>query len=91
MPIPSTHSERSQTTLRCQGREARLRAAHTPGGAQVVVQPATMIRWHRAGWRLLWRLKSRAGRPPIPKELREWVARYNGGRCGTLGRLSVSK
>src|SRR6266446_5281893 len=29
-------------------------------GALVVVQPATMIRWHRAGWRLLWRLKSRS-------------------------------
>ena len=29
-------------------------------GALVVVQPATMIRWHRAGWRLLWRMKSRA-------------------------------
>jgi hypothetical protein len=27
-------------------------------GALVVVQPATMIRWHRAGWRLLWRMKS---------------------------------
>jgi hypothetical protein len=25
-------------------------------GALVVVQPATMIRWHRAGWRLLWRV-----------------------------------
>ena len=24
-------------------------------GALVVVQPATMIRWHRAGWRLLCR------------------------------------
>jgi len=30
-------------------------------GALVVVQPATMIRWHRAGWRLLWRMKSRPG------------------------------
>jgi len=29
--------------------------------ALVVVQPATMMRWHRAGWRLLWRLKSRRG------------------------------
>jgi putative transposase len=44
-------------------------------GALVVVQPATMIRWHRAGWRLLWRMKSRAGRPPIPKELRELIRR----------------
>ena len=32
--------------------------------ALVVVQPATLLRWHRAGWRLFWRLKSRPGRPP---------------------------
>ena len=44
-------------------------------GALVVVQPATMIRWHRAGWRLLWRMKSRAGRPAIPQELRELIRR----------------
>ena len=44
-------------------------------GALVVVQPATIIRWHRAGWRLLWRMKSRAGRPPIPQELRELIRR----------------
>jgi putative transposase len=43
--------------------------------ALVVVQPGTMIRWHRAGWRLLWRMKSRAGRPPIPKVLRELIRR----------------
>ncbi|HYS13201.1 MAG TPA: hypothetical protein VEN28_07815 [Burkholderiaceae bacterium] len=43
--------------------------------AQVVVQPATLIRWHRAGWRLLWRMKSRAGRPPIPEELRAPIRR----------------
>jgi putative transposase len=43
--------------------------------ALVVVQPATMIRWHRAGWRLFWRMKSRTGRPPIPKELRELIRR----------------
>jgi putative transposase len=44
-------------------------------GALVIVQPATMIRWHRAGWRLLWRTKSRVGRSPIPKELRELIRR----------------
>jgi transposase InsO family protein len=44
----------------------------------VVVQPQTMIRWHQAGWRLLWRLKSRPGRPPIPKELRELIRRMAG-------------
>ena len=25
----------------------------------VVVRPETLIRWHRAGWKLFWRLKSR--------------------------------
>lgn len=29
--------------------------------ALVVVRPETMIHWHRAGWRLFWRLKSRPG------------------------------
>ena len=38
-----------------------------------VVRPETLIRWHRAGWRLLWRHKSRAGRPPIPLELRQLI------------------
>jgi len=44
-------------------------------GALVVVQPATLLRWHRAGWRLFWRLKSRPGRPPIPAELRALIRR----------------
>jgi putative transposase len=44
-------------------------------GALVVVQPATMIGWHRAGWRIVWRLKSRAGRPRIPIELRALIRR----------------
>ena len=38
--------------------------------ALVVVQPATLIRWHRMGFRLFWRWKSRPGRPRIPVELR---------------------
>jgi putative transposase len=40
-----------------------------------VVTPATLIRWHRAGWRLFWRMKSRPGRPPIPRELRALIRR----------------
>ena len=36
--------------------------------ALVVVRPETMIRWHRAGWKLFWRLKSRPGRPRIPPQ-----------------------
>src|SRR3977135_3290964 len=40
-----------------------------------VVQPDTLIRWHRQGWRLLWRWKSRPGRPPIPRELQRLIVR----------------
>jgi transposase InsO family protein len=38
--------------------------------ALLVVQPATLLRWHRAGFRALWRRQSRPGpgRPPLPAE-----------------------
>src|ERR1019366_9070798 len=38
-----------------------------------VVQPDTLIRWHRQGWRLFWRWKSRLGRPPISADLQRLV------------------
>ena len=41
----------------------------------VNVRPATIVRWHRLGWRIFWRLKCRAGRPPIPAELRHLIRR----------------
>ncbi len=41
----------------------------------IVVRPETVIRWHRAGWRLLWRYKSRPGRPRIPLELQQLIRR----------------
>ena len=43
--------------------------------ALVVVCPETMICWHRAGWKLLWRLKSRPGRPSIPVEVQALIRR----------------
>src|SRR5712691_8034920 len=43
--------------------------------ALVVVRPETMIRWHRAGWKLLWRLKSRPGRPSIPVDVQALIRR----------------
>ncbi len=43
--------------------------------ALVVVRPETMIRWHRAGWKLWWRLKSRPGRPSIPFEVQALIRR----------------
>jgi putative transposase len=39
----------------------------------VVVQPRTLVRWHRQGFRLFWRWKSRPGRPPLPVELRRLI------------------
>ena len=38
-----------------------------------VVQPATFLRWHREGFRLFWRWKSRPGRPQIPVELQALI------------------
>jgi len=41
------------------------------------VKPATVIAWHRMGFRLFWRWKSRrrrAGRPPISLEIRKLIA-----------------
>jgi hypothetical protein len=40
-----------------------------------VIEPQTVIRWHRMGFRLYWRWKSRSrgGRPRIPAEIRHLI------------------
>jgi putative transposase len=43
--------------------------------AFVIVQPQTLIRCHREGFRIFWRWKSRPGRPPIPPELQALIER----------------
>jgi putative transposase len=43
--------------------------------AVVIVRPSTIVRWHRWGWRIFWCRKCRAGRPPIPPELRRLIRR----------------
>jgi putative transposase len=40
-----------------------------------VVQPATLLRWHREDFCLFWRWKSRSGRPPIPAALQALIRR----------------
>lgn len=42
-----------------------------------IVQPATVIGWHRQGWRLLWGKKTgrSPGRPPVPAEVRDLIRR----------------
>jgi hypothetical protein len=43
--------------------------------ALAIVRPETVIRWHRAGFRLYWRWRSRprGGRPMVPLELRQLI------------------
>ena len=43
--------------------------------ALVIVKPETVIGWHRAGFRLFWRWKSRSrsGRPKVPLEIRQLI------------------
>lgn len=42
--------------------------------ALVIVKPETLIGWHRKGFKLFWKWKSRPGRPRIPVELRQLIA-----------------
>jgi transposase InsO family protein len=48
-------------------------------GAAQVVQPETILRWHRAGFKAFWRWKSRkrAGRPEIDRGLRDLIRRMS--------------
>jgi transposase InsO family protein len=48
-------------------------------GAAKVVQPETILRWHRAGFKVFWRCKSRnrAGRPKIDRGLRDLIQRMS--------------
>ena len=40
-----------------------------------IVNPETFTRWHRQGFRLFWRWKSKRGRPALPKGLRVLIRR----------------
>src|ERR1700756_2480834 len=44
-----------------------------------IIQPETLVRWHRVGFRCYWRWKSRplGGRPPIDIELRILIRRMS--------------
>jgi transposase InsO family protein len=43
--------------------------------ALAIVRPETVIRWHRAGFRMYWRWKSRprGGRPKVPLDIRQLI------------------
>ena len=52
--------------------------------ALTIVEPETVIRWHRAGFRSFWRWKSRrrAGKPQVSLELRQLILEMS--RSGAL-------
>src|SRR5262245_59369264 len=43
--------------------------------ALYIVQPATLTRWHRQGFRLFWRRKLQQVRPPIPPDFQGLIRR----------------
>jgi hypothetical protein len=42
--------------------------------AALVIVKASFLRWHRKGFKWYWRWKSRGGRPPLPKAIRQLIA-----------------
>jgi hypothetical protein len=47
--------------------------------ALAIVKPETVAKWHRAGFRLYWRWKSKArgGRPTVPLEIRKLIRKMS--------------
>ncbi len=59
--------------------------------ALAIVKPETVVGWHRQGFRLFWKWKSRHGKPGRPrtsKEIRELIQRMS--RENPLGVLPAS-
>jgi putative transposase len=70
--------------------------------ALIIVKPDTVVRWHRTGFRLYWRWRSRAGsggRPKTTAEIRtlisrmaeenlDWVLRRSTASCGSSASTS---
>src|SRR2546423_12979416 len=41
--------------------------------ALVIVKPETLIGWHRKGFKMFWKWKSQAGRPPLSAKIRKLI------------------
>jgi hypothetical protein len=58
----------------------------------VLVKPSTVVQWHRQGFRLFWRWRSRSGRRPVDREIRKLIREMSGanplwGAPGIHGEL----
>ena len=51
----------------------------TPGWEDLalLMQPATVMKWHRTAYRMFWRWKSRPGRPPISTQMQALIRRIS--------------
>ncbi len=78
--------ERSQRRPACKVNDRRFWSTLTRGwsgwrGAVMIVQPATVVRWHRSAWRRYWTWRSgrrEGGRPPIPRDVRALIVQMAG-------------
>ena len=62
--------------------------------ALVIVKPETLIGWHRRGFKLFWKWKSRVGRPRLPENIRKLITRMalenpTWGQARVAAELSV--
>ena len=60
--------------------------------ALAIVQPSTVLRWHRAGFRSYWTWLSRrgrgpTGRPPLPREIRDLIRKMASENCWGAPRI----
>ena len=56
----------------------------------VIVQPATVVRWHRIAWSKYWRWKSRGAKPGRPRTGSEMTSPRSGGGDGARGPTGTS-
>jgi hypothetical protein len=52
----------------------------------VLVKPATVVQWHRQGFRLFWRWRSRTGRPVVTAPRSPWQNAYVERVIGSIRR-----
>ena len=60
----------------------------------MIVKRETLIGWHRRGFQLFWKWKSRVGRPRLPENIRKLIARMalenpTWGQARVAAELSV--
>ena len=61
----------------------------------MLVKPTTVVQWHRQGFRLFWRWRSRSGRPSVEREIRDLIRQMSSAnplweRLGSMASCSSS-